>query len=219
MVKRKRVSRRRTGRKRRRSGGVSTFRRRMLRRMNRTMYLKRTYYAGAWTFATTTTNDFWRYNTFTTSSINNFTELAAVFDEYKICAIKQTWRPRYDSIDAANATAAPEAYAHVIIDPESNITPTGTYSAATENAFLENGDRVKTFKCNRPFSVYFKPKISVQTAASVTYQRSKFLPVADTTDIHRGYHMFLHVNNLTTSSTNFVLDSFVTVYLKLRGRK
>lgn len=208
-VKRRRVNRRRYGRGMSRRTGISVVK------------VCRTAYGGAWTFGTATTNDFWRYNTVTMNQMNNFAELANLFDEYKLCAVKQTWRPRYDSVNApgaAGTVAQPQAYAHIIMDPESTLTPTGTYNNTALNSFLEQG-KVRSRTLNRPFSVYWKPKCSLQAAVGTRRVYSPWLPTSTTTLSFGGYHMFLQQNNFDNTNTNIVLDSYVTFYLMFRGQK
>lgn len=184
--------------------------------------LKRKFFLSSWVWATATTNDFWRYTTFTASQIPNFAELANVFDQYRINGLKYTFMPRYDSVEASTATAlgSPAAYAHVVIDPESTVVPSGVYGSGTLNTLMEN-TKVKTYRLGRPFSVYFKPKCLMQsfgggTAGSVISPRSN--RTSDTAIEHRGFHMYVHQNNfLASANGNIVLDTFVTVYLSLKN--
>lgn len=184
----------------------------------------RTIYNGQWVFSTATTDGFFRFNEFTASThINNFAELANVYDEYKINRIKVTFRPRYEQgaelPTAAGAIAQPDAYAHYMVDQEYPSTaPSGTYTSATLNSFLENG-KVKTRKLSKPFSVYFKPKIANSLTVGTSYQWPTWLPVANSTINHRGFLMFLQQNNFSNTNTNIALDIFVTVYAQFRGAK
>lgn len=186
--------------------------------------VKRTLYAGNWAWATTATNDFWRYVTFDMTSFNNFNELAAVFDEYKVNAIKVTYRPQYDSIQnqtAAGTLAQPQAYAHYIIDPASTVNPAGTYVSATLNSFLEQ-QGVRTRTLNRPFSIYFKPKVVDQVLGTGTGSVMRGSPWVRTSDIgtaYRGYHMFIQQNALSSGNTNIKLDTYVTFYCQFRNLK
>lgn len=186
------------------------------------LIMKRTVYDGSWVYSSASTSGFWRYQSFTAGThINNFAELAAVFDSYKINAIKQTWRPRYDSVDASGAAANTTVYAHIIKDPDSTtLVPTGVQGSGTLNGFLEQGDKVKSYSCNRPFSVYFKPKIQNQGLGgdSQTTVWSRFLKTTNTVATHRGYHMYLAPNNFT-AAPNLVLDSYVTVYFTMKDLK
>lgn len=180
--------------------------------------IKRTQYMGSWQFATTTTNDFWRYVTMDTSWINNFAELAAVFDEYKVNGIKVTYRPRYDTVQVGQG---PQAYAHVLIDPASTLIPLGTYSSANLNTFLEN-QGVKTYTLNRPFSIYYKPRVMDQVQGGGTAAVAslpKYIRTTETAVLFRGYHIFLQQNNMAATNANVILDVFVTVYATLRNLK
>lgn len=223
MVIKRRMSQRGRTTKRRRMNISRPPTKRMFRRSLVKLACKRTLYVGNWTFGTASATNFWRYQSITAASaINNFAELANVFDEYKINAIKWTYRPAYDSVQAPSAAgtiAQPQGYAHVIIDPESIVTaPTGTYVSSNLNSFLENGG-VKTYTLNRPFSVYWKPKIEMAAVNGTTAVRPRYLRTTNTTEVHRGHHIFLQQNNFVQSNTNISLDMYVTVYFTMRNLK
>lgn len=197
---------------------------RTLRAAIRPLHIKRTYYNGSWTWGNAATSDFWRYYAFTTAQINNFAEIANVFDEYRINGIKVTFRPRYDSVtnpSAAGTLTQPQAYAHILVDPASTLLPSGTYGSTSLNTFLENqGVRTKTL--NRPFSVYFKPKVQDQLLGGGTATRvvkPTYLKTTETGVDHRGFHIYLQQNAFATGNTNIVLDVFFTFYLSLRNLK
>lgn len=192
----------------------AAFKRRAVARLR----CKRTNYDGTWQFVTTTTNGFWRYQVFTTANINNFAELATVFDKYKVHAIKQTWRPRFTEVDGSGTLTNPMGYAHVIIDPDSTVVPTGTYTQANVNAFMENGN-VKTFPLNRQFSIYFRPKSPMSTPTGTVKVRTPYCPTSGATQIMSGYHMFIQLNNMAAANPNVILDSYTTVYMTLRDFK
>lgn len=211
----RRTKRRRTYRKK--------FTARRKRARSSVLNVARTLYDGAWTFGTAGITDFWRYQAYTAAThIQEFSTLALLYDEYKINRIKVTFRPRYDSV--ANATAAatqvaqPQAYAHIIMDQASTLTPSGTYVAATVNKFLENG-KVRSYTLNRPFTVYFKPKVADTVGAGTSYVWPRWFQTSDSGVNHRGYHMFLQQNNLDNSNVNIKLDAFVTVYAQFRNPK
>lgn len=209
-----------------------TYKKRMMGRVRRIVrsprvtqiQCKRTLHGGTWTFGTATVNDFWRYFTYTITSFNGFSEMSSVFDEYKVNAIKVTFRPSYDSIQnvtAAGTLIQPQAYAHVIVDPASTIIPTGTYTLPNLNTFLEN-EGVRTYTLNRPFSVYYRPKTTSQIAGSGTgsvMRGSPWVRTSDTGAQYRGFHMFLQQNNFSTGNTNISLDVFITFYCSFRNLK
>lgn len=179
--------------------------------------LKRTNYVGNWTFGTATTNDFWRYLAYDMTSFNAFAEFAAVFDEYKVNAIKVTFRPAYDS--TLPDTVGIQAYAHTIIDPGSTLLPSGTYNSTALNIFLQN-DGVKSKTLNKPFSVYYKPKVLDQvfsTGTAGALRSSPWVRTTETGPVYRGFHMFLQQNNFGTANTQVKLDMFVTYYISFRN--
>lgn len=217
-----------------RKAPTSRFRRRVKRKFNRrkkvmrrkvgVVNVKRTLYAGTWTWGTATVNDFWRYVTFDMGSFNNFPDFSAVFDEYKVNAIKVTYRPQYDSIQnitAAGTLTQPQAYAHYIIDPASTLNPAGTYVAATLNGFLEN-QGVRTRTLNKPFSIYFKPKVVDQvlgTGTAGVMRSSPWVRTSDAGTAYRGYHMFIQQNGFSSGNSNIKLDTFITFYCQFRNLK
>lgn len=208
MRRKRRVVRRRTTR--------ATRVTRVGRRIVPKIIMQRTSNIGAWTFSTATTSGFWRYNTYNVGQhFSNFSEIAALFDEYKVNGIKVTFRPRYDSISPATVA---QAYAHVIVDQDTTTTPSGTYTQATNNFFLEAG-RVKTYTLNKPFSVYFKPKTGFPTSTGTVTQWPKYNKTTDTNCVYQGFHMFIQQNNFSTNNTDIILDQFVTLYISARNIK
>lgn len=196
----------------------------MNRRRIGTVSMKRTSYAGNWTFGTATTNDFWRYVTIDMSSFNNFSEMAAIFDEYRVNAIKVTYRPAYDSVaqaTAASAVTQPQAFAHYVVDPASTVIPSGTYNITSLNTLLENGN-VKTRTLNRPFSIYYKPKVLDQvfnTGTAGVMRKSPWIRTSETSASFRGYHMYIQQNGFNLGNLNIKLDTYITFYVQFRNVK
>lgn len=218
--KRKRVSRKPVASKRRRTA-------RMTKPVVASMNLVRTTYFGATTFSSASTPGFWQYRIVSAAQLPSFPELAAVFDEYKISALKFTFRPRYDGYDAADpvtsGTPSPLVMctAHVINDPGSSMVPLGSYTSGTLNSFLENG-KVKSYPLVKPFSVYYRPKVLTTALGGGTGVITKAAPWIRTVDAdvtHRGFHMFLQNNNMTATNTSLILDTFITFYMKFRGSR
>lgn len=188
-----------------------------------TLGTTRTSFSSTWAFGTATTNDFWRYYTFTAGDINNFGDFSALFDEYRIKAVKVTFRPAYDSVtNPAPATTTlfqPQAYAHVCVDPDSVTIPSGTYISSNMNVFLENPG-VKSYTLNKPVSVYTKLKVADQVFGGGTAARLVEAPWLKTTETnvqHRGFHMFVQQNSFSTGNVNIKLDTFYTFYLEFRN--
>lgn len=184
----------------------------------------RTFYAGNWTFGTASVNDFWRYGTYTLSSLPSYNEYVNLFDEYKINAVKVTFRPRYDSIspsDIVGTANQPQAYAHYQIDPASTTVPAGIYNNTTLNTFLE-ASGVKTVTLNRPFSIYFKPKVNTSVfggSSGAEVVKGGWIKTTESAVSYRGYHMFLQQNNFGAVGTSIQLDMFVTYYMTFKNMK
>lgn len=200
---------------------------RMMRKRSGVVHIKRTSYAGNWTFDTVSTAGFWRYIGPDITAFNNFSEFANVFDEYKVNGIKWTFRPAYDSVQNISATTANQqlgqlqSYAHIVVDPGSTIQPTGSYGSLSLNTFLEN-DKVRTVTLNRPFSVYYRPKVldnvfNTGTAAEV--RRAGFIRTTETAAAFRGFHMYLQQNGMTVGNANIKLDLYVTFYVTFKNVK
>lgn len=197
---------------------------RMMKRVARpnTLFIKRKFFLRTWTWGTTTTNDFWRYQTFFFSDIPSYIELTNVFDTYKVNGLKFTYMPRYSNVnaDTAGTTGSPQAYAHYIVDPESTLVPAGVYGSSTANQLMEN-TTVKTRQLNRPFSIYYRPKVLQQLFGGGTAsapRRSTYIRTTDVNVDFRGHHMYIQQNNFSASANaNIILDIFVTVYLTLKN--
>lgn len=207
-----------------------TFRRQLRKRLRfysprkTSFMLSRTGYGGSWTFSTASTSGFWKYYQFTPGAINNWAELAQVFDEVKINGIKVTFRPAFDSVTApaaAGALVQPEGYAHVVVDPASTLNPSGAYGSTTLNTLMENAG-VKSYPLNKPFSVYFKPEVVVAMGGGSTFAQTKRCPWLRTNDGTvglTGFHVYLQQNNFSTGNSNIVLDAYVTYYCQFRNPK
>lgn len=194
----------------------------LVRPMKPIISMKRTFYGGAWTFGTASTSGFWQYLSVTpANNFNNFTELGSVFDEFKVNGLKITFRPRYDNIEISNSATQVQAYAHYFVDPASTVIPTGVYSVATLNSFLENSG-VKTRTLNRPFSIYFKPKCSQAYTGTGTVGgviTPRWVKTNETTTSFRGVHVFLQQNNMAATNTNITLDVYYTWYVSFKNLK
>lgn len=186
---------------------------------------KRTFYNGSWSWGTAATDQFWRYRTFQFGNLPSYQEITALFDEWKINAIKVTYRPRYDSISTNSVTdgisvpviTQPQAYAHVCVDPTSQLVPAGTYGTSSLNYLFENNN-VKTYTLNKPFSVYLKPKCRDFVFGGGN--TSKIIPATymrDTSVQHYGFHIYLQQNNFSTGANYVILDEYITFYFSARS--
>lgn len=191
-----------------------------IKRAPRSNYLttKMTTYYQTWTWGTAATSDFWRYHISVPSQWNGFADLANVFDEYKVNAIKYTFRGRYDTTDASGAV--PIADMTYIVDPASTVIPSGAYGGSSYATLLQNNP--KTRRLTSPISIYFKPKMGMQVmggATNVAEISPKFLKTNDTSVDYRGLHTYVLQNGFTSVASNIIIDTYVTVYATFRNMK
>lgn len=192
------------------------------------MTTERTFWLQLWSPSTATTAGFWQYWVTSLQQLPNYAQYTSVFDKYKINSIKFSFRPRYDNfagndttdVTLPGTTAQGGTNMHVIIDPTSNVTPSGIYDAANLNVFLENG-RVRSYTGNEPIEVLVKyPCVAedTNTTANARYERSKWYSTNLPGVQHRGLHAFLQDTNLT-GVFNQAFDVFVTMNVSFAGMK
>lgn len=187
--------------------------------------IKRTTYSTAFQVSTASTSGFWNYYSPTLNNgFNNFAELAAVFDTYRVNAIKLTFRPRFDSLAAPTTGATPMTVAHpyitYCIDPHNKVSPTGLYNSTTLNVLLENGN-TRTVRSTRPVSMYWRPLIEIPTnvGSGSTFRRPGWLPTTAADVPFRGCHVFHHTNGFSTALTDVIYDLSITWYITLKNLK
>lgn len=188
--------------------------------------MKRTFHWQTWTPATTTTGDFWKFLNPRFVDMPSSNELISVFDQYKVSGVKLTFRPRHTGFDGANTTdtTAPgvtnqgTTNMHIIIDPTSYTTPSGTYTSANLNQFLENGN-VRTYSGIKPFSIYYKPRTNTATGSGPSKAANQWLSCTSASDLAlNGVHAFAQDVNLT-GVFGQAFDIFVTYYMSFRGMR
>lgn len=186
-----------------------------------TVLIKRTAWQFNWTLGTATTTDFWKYQGFNLQQLPSWAEITNLWDRYRIAGVKVTFRPRYDSFAGNDTTDTTTpgitnlqgSYVHIINDPYSAVTPSGTYNTTTLNSFLEQGN-VRSYQGTRPFSFYVKPTVDV-TLNGVAQARRAKAPFVNTTQAnfaHYGYHAFQQDINMTGASGQS-FDIFYTFYI------
>lgn len=191
---------------------------------------KRTFYLEHWQPSTTTVNNFWRYYQFTLSQLPSAADFTNLFDAYKISAIKLTFRPRFDNFAGNDTTDTTipgitnnnGTMVHVIKDPRSTVVPSGTYTSATLNSYLENGS-VQTHQGIKPINIYWTPMVDVAVATGASaFPRSRslsrYLNTNNTDVVHYGCHVFMQDANFTGLFGN-AYDVFVTYYMKFKNLK
>lgn len=186
-------------------------------------------------------NSFWQYQTVSLangpfrfsgssrlSGLTNLSEYAALYDLYRLRAVKFEFLPKMGAIVQTQVVGATPATTSanqpprvcIIKDPQSTLVPSGTYTAANLNVLLENGGKI--YRGDRKFSVYLRPKVTEQYGSGAIRYVSPQWTATDTTGQameHRGFHMFLFRNNFDVSPSDFAFDVFVTYYLQFKNPK
>lgn len=207
-----------------------TMRKSMVRQMPRlpTMSFTRTFWKENWAFSSVTTAGFWRQYTPSFGDLPNAAEYTALFDVYRINAVKITFRPRYDGFDANGTNPAGGVtdlpYLNTYVDPRTNTNTSGAYTAATFNTFVENANgRVKSRKAVAPYSVYWKPLVSVNSYTAGNpgeFKRCPWLSTANYPTVPmRLLNVFISNNNFSANIGVVSFDVFYTFYFQCRGAK
>lgn len=203
---------------------------RLPRRLKRQPMLNvtRTWWNSNWSPSTSSTAGFWQYLTTSVGAIPNIAEYTALFDSYKVNSLTITLRPRYDSFAGndttdtvlPNVTNQGGNDVHVVIDPKSTVSPSGTYTSANLNAFLENG-KVRSYRGMRPITIRIKyPCIAddVNNTASTEFKRPMYISTSNTGVTIRGAHVFISDVNLT-GNFGQSYDLFFSMNVTFRGMK
>lgn len=197
------------------------------------------------TFNTVNTDGFWRYvqpsldsiwtnfnGGATLCSLTNKSEYQALFEQYKLSAVKFMFRPYVSNLTAdqnfsGTQTIIPLPRVCILKDPYSVITPTGTFTQSTLNTLLEGGGKV--YRADRPWSVYLKPRIREQYGSGairhIKPQWTDLNTTAGTTMPHAGFHMFYFNDNFTNTAgdpsgpSTYQCNLMVKLYLKFRNPK
>jgi hypothetical protein len=201
---------------------------RPLRPKTQGLMVHRKFWAFNWSPATTVTNDFWKYFSQNLNNLPDYAQYTAVFDQYRIKYLKFTLIPRYDSFAGNDTTDTTlpgvtnqaGVMVHVIIDPSSIITPSGSYNSTNLNTFMENG-RVKTYSGNKPITFTVKyPCIAddVNGTASSKHIRAPWINTTNFITPHRGAHVFVQDVNLT-GVFGQQFDVFCQMGVQFKGMK
>lgn len=192
------------------------------------MRTQRTFWIQNWSPNTTTTAGFWQFWVTSLQNVQNYAQYTAVFDKYKVNSLKFTFRPRYDNfagndtVDTTlpGVTNQAGVMLHAIIDPTSNVSPTGVYDSTNLNTFLEQG-KARTYKGTDAVDLLIKYPCVAEDSNGTTnarYERGKWYSTNLPGVQHRGVHVFLQDVNLTgVFGQSF--DVFCTMDISFAGMK
>jgi len=191
---------------------------RSLRMASSTFYVKQKSFLEQWQFSTAAVTGFWRYYTTTAGAMYNFTQHAAVFDEYKITNVTFEFRPQWDNFSPDNSLWS-SGNIHTINDPKSTLVPSGAFSSGTLNSFLEQGN-VKSRRFGTVVALSFKPAIAKQIyggGLSGVMSSAPWIKTSEASVEHRGFHVYLQQNDATLLPVKY--DVFVTYTIMFRGHR
>lgn len=187
---------------------------------------KRKTWVGNWQPSTASTVDFWKYYSFSLNAMTAYQDVTNMFDEYRIAGLKVEFHPRFngfagnDTTDVTlpGITNQSGTKLHILVDPSSTLTPSGTYTSSTLNLLLENGN-VRTYSGNRVVSVYYKPKVfNTVSGLAANMIRSPWIRTDQVALPHYGFHAFSQDNNFS-GTFGQSWDVFVTYYVQCRDIK
>lgn len=193
--------------------------------------IKRKFHAGVWVPSTASTAGFWRTLTLNLTQVPNYTEITALFDQYRINAIKYTLIANFSAVDAnypggVNVPSWPmKPSVHICYDKYTSVAPSGTYTQTNFNSFIEQG-KVKTVRDPfKPINIYItKPTIYAWSAATGSSSDLKVAPFMNTVNFagvnHYGPQVFISDPNFSGSSfPAYSWDIYVTVYMQCKNQK
>lgn len=97
------------------------------------------------------------------TSIPGLSQYGSLYDQFKLCAVKLTFKSRVD------ATVATTSVPNITSDPIISIIDSdGQSSTTTSYITAVNDGRAKRHKCRGQWSVYYKPKILIPTLVTST---------------------------------------------------
>lgn len=198
-------------------------------RMPMTYAVKKRFWLENWQPSTAAVNGYWRYYAFSINQLPDFAGFNAMFDTFRINAIKVEFHPRFtefagnDTVDTVlpGVTNQSGTRVSLLVDTKSSLIPVGAYLSNTYNDFLQQGPP-RTYTGTRPFSVYFKPQVSETAGINVGGALRRKAPWMQL-DIgqsvaHAGFHAFAWDPNFSGTFGNS-FDILVTYYVQFRGMR
>lgn len=214
MAYRKRTIRRRTRRSRKR------FMRRMRPRRSVSggiVNIKRTMVEAYYTLSNVWSGSQWQFRL---DKLPDFAEFNTIFTQYRINAVKMTFVPLLDSVEATAQLSAtsyitvPRLYAFVDKDSQPNL--------ASENAVLQHSKLRIIKNTMKPFSVYCKyPAVSLGAATSSTVAYSslkskQWISCDSPSVVHNGV-VTGGIIPFTGGSKSLAYSVIVTYYMQFKG--
>lgn len=136
------------------------------------VFMKRRVLLGAWNVSTSWSNVSY---VFQLDDLPNYTEFTALFEQYKINAVKLTFLPSYTSSDANQATANAASGAVFQFQPRiyTVIDKDGNPTVSTEPAVLQRNDARMITQPYKAFSIYIrKPCVQFEVSSGLGFAQA-----------------------------------------------
>lgn len=187
----------------------------------------RTFYSTNWAFNTASTAGFYRSFAPTFGENPNFAKYQALFDTFKVTGVKVTFLPKYGdtNVNANSTGAAPTSYNNqyymtIGMDREYQEIPTGTYGQLAFDTLCQRSSSVKTYKLDKPFSIFYKPNILNQATLSDVVVPCPWMSMRLGTQPLLGFLAFFHDANFAALNQNTTsVDIMYTYYFQCKGTR
>lgn len=146
------------------------------------------------------------------------TELAGMFDLYKINKFKVTIIPRFTSFDAGTDIANPVPTFTVNNDNYNVLGATGAYNVTTYNAFLERSQAPRHVLGNKIMTFYSKPCTMVDSASSEV-KPFPWISTTKTDVFALGLDFFIHCPNFASFKNTTEYDVVVEMDVSFKGNR
>lgn len=146
--------------------------------------------------------------------VPNSTEFSTLFDQYKICGIKQKFQLDRNSGNIGEAyDSLPNIY---LVNDFDDGTP-----LSSENDYLQY-ESLKTWRMDKPKSIFFRPRITSNVYAGAitsgySSDKSRWIDMTNVNVEHYGCKWMLDPVNTVIDSQAAVLKVFTTYYIACKN--
>lgn len=163
---------------------------------------------------------------FALDDIPSITDFTALFDLYKINAVKFKLLPYYDNAPSATNAGGYGSIAgfiHHVQDDDDIVTPTASDVGIDEIRQYLNY-RTQSLQSKRPISRYIRPRISIAGGASGAFtagvnMRPKWINCAYTNATHYGFKAIIEIFNSSAYASTLIFKIEPTYYLGFKNMR
>lgn len=179
-----------------------------------------------WNFSTASTSGFWRNYQPQLGTLSAGSEIADLFDLYRVNKVKIHLLPNYGGVQGSRETGSAgiaannQFYIATGIQKGVIATPTGTYGNAGFNLFSQNYDNVRLQAFDKPITVTYTPRCSTTLSNGVGVAVRPWLSTTtlDQAQLGMGAFMFDH-NFAGLNNGVFGCSVYVEMWLECKGNR